>query len=111
MPPRWPSSATPASQAPRCGIATFRVSCDQATPPAPVVIASAASAVMSVALVIVVPPSGRGPRVLQRRRQLYEPIAASASSELRRNWARQVDDRRWVVVLHSERTERCPSAE
>src|SRR5262249_28796088 len=27
MPARWPSSATPASQAPRCGIATLRTSC------------------------------------------------------------------------------------
>jgi hypothetical protein len=44
-------------------------------------IASAASVVMSVALVIVVPPVGRGARVLQRR-QLYELIAASASSDL-----------------------------
>src|SRR5262249_40881019 len=57
--------------------------------------------------------SSRGSRrgVLQRRRQLYEPIAASAASELWRNWARQVDDRRWMMALQRERTERCPSAE
>src|SRR5262249_18743368 len=56
MPPRWPSSATPASQAPRCGIATFNVSCDQAPPPAPTTIASTASVAIKLAFVIVVPP-------------------------------------------------------
>src|ERR1700752_4039575 len=61
MPPRWPSSARPASQAPRCGTATFRVSCDHA-PLVPAIIPSAPSAATSlffvvvIVVVIVVPP-------------------------------------------------------
>ena len=57
MPPRWPSSATPASQAPRWGIATLKVSCDQASLPAPTAIASVHTAAINFVLVIIAPPA------------------------------------------------------
>src|SRR6266403_1761955 len=51
MPPRWPSSATPASQAPRWEMATFRVSCDHAPLAPAVMTASAHSARKNLAMV------------------------------------------------------------
>src|SRR5262245_58420916 len=67
MPPRWPSSARPASHAPRCGTATFRVSCDHALPLVPAITTSAPSAAMNASLVVVVvivvpPVAARGGR-------------------------------------------------
>src|SRR5262249_25971369 len=54
---------------------------------------------------------GRGAHMLQRQQRLYEPIPANASSAPTQNWARQVDDRRWMMAFQRERMERCPNAE
>src|SRR3981081_521111 len=85
MPPRLPSSGMPASQEPRWGTANLSTSCECADVLAPATMATAQSAVLNIAIVLILPPA-TAPHVALRSE---EPIGRGRSSDYGVNFPRR----------------------